>query len=71
MVLKFNLFRRPEDVCWCKNIQKASIGTKSRIILFQHPHEEKRCLRTAPILKEFLHEDKYLELKGKRFSPHR
>lgn len=40
-------------------------------MVFQHPHEEKRCLRTAPILQAALPRGNYLEVKGKRFNSSR
>lgn len=38
-----------------------------RLIVLQHPAEEKRCLRTVPLLKLGLQPDRFHLFKGKRF----
>lgn len=60
-------FSRPLVGCFCDVLPKEKLNPKSRIILMQHPAEQKRCLRTAPIIKLGLAEGKCLIFKGKRF----
>ncbi|GFS28635.1 DTW domain-containing protein 2 [Trichonephila inaurata madagascariensis] len=60
--------RRPLTVCWCPFLPREPLQVKSSIIILQHPGEEKRCLRTAPMLEYSLPKENFLLLKGRRFS---
>ncbi|KAK3862855.1 hypothetical protein Pcinc_031311 [Petrolisthes cinctipes] len=63
-----NRCRRPVGVCWCHGLSGCRVETECRVVVLQHPHEEKRCLRTAPILQAALPPNAYIEVKSKRFS---
>lgn len=62
-----NICSRPVGVCWCWSLGRQRVETSCRVVILQHPHEEKRCLRTAPILQAALPKGAYVEVKGKRF----
>lgn len=62
--------RRPKPVCWCTHLPATPLVTKCCLVILQHPAEEKRCLRTVPMLSLGLAPGFCLIFKGKKF-PHK
>uniref|UniRef100_T1JFS3 tRNA-uridine aminocarboxypropyltransferase n=1 Tax=Strigamia maritima TaxID=126957 RepID=T1JFS3_STRMM len=59
---------RPVSVCWCFYLPDEPVVTRSTVIILQHPSEEKRCLRTAPILLAALARGKCHIVHGRKFT---
>ncbi|XP_054755808.2 tRNA-uridine aminocarboxypropyltransferase 2-like [Lytechinus pictus] len=59
---------RPVSVGLCPFFPKERIPIESCLYIIQHPNEEKRLLRTVPILSACLPPGKCQVIRGKRFS---
>ncbi|XP_069694823.1 tRNA-uridine aminocarboxypropyltransferase 2 isoform X2 [Periplaneta americana] len=62
-----NTCRRPATVCWCAFLPASPLDTQCRVIILQHPAEQRRCLATVPMLALGLAPGKCLIFRGKRF----
>lgn len=62
-------FRRPVVVCFCDQLPSERLNPLCKIILLQHPAEQKRRLHTATILSLALTSDKFVIFRGTKF-PH-
>ncbi|XP_072051493.1 tRNA-uridine aminocarboxypropyltransferase 2-like [Amphiura filiformis] len=58
----------PTPVCLCPYFPKKCLDLSTSVYIVQHPHEESRVLRTAPLLTASLSPDKCHIIKGKRLS---
>ncbi|XP_052282558.1 tRNA-uridine aminocarboxypropyltransferase 2-like isoform X2 [Dreissena polymorpha] len=68
---KYNTDDRPATVCWCPFLPEEKISTLTTVYILQHPQEELRKLKTAPMLKQSLVEGKCHIIRGKKFGPKR
>ncbi|XP_003741130.1 DTW domain-containing protein 2 [Galendromus occidentalis] len=60
--------KRPINVCWCSHLPVDKIKTSTTVLILQHPNEEKRNVRTAPMLESAL-ENCHI-IRGRHFSRH-
>lgn len=60
-------FSRPENVCYCFSLPEVPLNTRNRVVMLQHPAEQKRCLQTGRMLQLGLSEGKCLLYRGKVF----
>lgn len=60
--------RRPQRVCWCPWLPERPIKIQGKVILLQHPGEEKRNLKTGPMLQHGLEAGSCLIFYGKKFG---
>ncbi|XP_013784237.1 DTW domain-containing protein 2-like [Limulus polyphemus] len=63
--------RRPSRVCWCTFLPSTPLDVSCKVVILQHPAEEKRCLRTSPILEVALPKGHCIVRKGRKFSSER
>ncbi|KAK2171557.1 hypothetical protein NP493_1054g00014 [Ridgeia piscesae] len=61
--------RRPSTVCWCPYLPVKPLAVSTTICILQHPYEESRRLKTAPMLYHGLQPGKCHIFKGKHFQP--
>ncbi|KAK9048552.1 hypothetical protein SSX86_032483 [Deinandra increscens subsp. villosa] len=49
-----NACERPANVCLCDSIPAEALSTSTRIVILQHPHEQRHPLATVPVLNKCL-----------------
>ncbi|XP_046402615.1 tRNA-uridine aminocarboxypropyltransferase 2 isoform X3 [Ischnura elegans] len=62
-----NDLSRPSAVCWCPFLPATRLKIHCRLVVLQHPAEERRCLRTVPMLMQSLEAGSCVIFKGKKF----
>ncbi|XP_037074847.1 tRNA-uridine aminocarboxypropyltransferase 2-like [Pollicipes pollicipes] len=60
---------RPQLACWCDHLPNPPLDVHTNIIILQHPLEERRALRTAPMIQLGLAPGRCTVYRGKKF-PH-
>ncbi|CAG2257620.1 unnamed protein product [Mytilus edulis] len=63
--------RRPATVCWCPFLPSEPIQISTTVFILQHPFEESRNLKTAPMLNLSLAPEKCHFYRSKKFPEHR
>lgn len=63
--------RRPVTVCWCPFLPSEPIQISTTVFILQHPFEESRNLKTAPMLNQSLSPGKCHVYRSKKFPEHR
>lgn len=59
--------RRPQRVCWCSYLPEIPVAINGKIIVLQHPDEEKRNLKTGPMLFHGMASGQCIIYYGKKF----
>ena len=59
--------RRPQRVCWCSYLPEVPVCINGKVIILQHPDEEKRNLKTGPMLCHGMAKGHCLFYYGKKF----
>ncbi|CAL8104290.1 unnamed protein product [Calicophoron daubneyi] len=60
--------RRPQSACWCPWLPSTRLPIQTHILIFQHPYEERRKVRTARILELALDEKHIQVVRGRKFN---
>ena len=68
MFSNYRRVSRPLPVCWCQHLTDVPLKTNSKVVILQHPNEQKRCLRTAKILELSLCFGRCIVIRGKKFT---
>ncbi|XP_052792276.1 tRNA-uridine aminocarboxypropyltransferase 2-like [Mya arenaria] len=63
-----NRCSRPLTVCWCPYLAAERIQISTDVFILQHPFEELRKLKTAPMLYQSVQEGKCHIIRGKKFN---
>ena len=58
---------RPVTACWCSHVPSPRVRTRTRVVVLQHPGEEKRNIRTCRMLELGLAEDCVKVVRGRKF----
>ena len=58
---------RPARVCWCSFLPTPPLKIRSRVVIFQHPNEVKRGIRTALMAARGIADDRCQIIQGRKF----
>ncbi|KAL4418806.1 hypothetical protein ABPG77_006775 [Micractinium sp. CCAP 211/92] len=60
---------RPSSVCLCATLPTAPLRLAGRVIILQHPHEQKKRLATVPVLQKCVDPGCLTVLPGRAYRP--